>query len=191
MLMIVLYDTGARVQELVDLRTKDVRLSSPAVITLHGKGNKTRQVPVMSRTQKMLKQYLNESNIRLGIAEAERPLFFNQRRNKLTRWGVSYIINKYVTAAKSNPEFCIKFPVTPHVLRHTKATHLLQANINLIYIRDLLGHVDVTTTEVYARVDTEMKRKALENAYVDLGTEELPRWEDDGDLMRWLNSLCR
>lgn len=190
MLMVVLYDTGARVQELVDLRTKDVRLSSPAVITLHGKGNKTRQVPVMSRTQKMLKQYLDESNIRLGIVETERPLFFNQWHNKLTRWGVSYIINKYVAAAKNNPEFCIKFPVTPHVLRHTKATHLLQANINLIYIRDLLGHVNVTTTEIYARADSEMKRKALENAYVDLGTEELPKWEEDGELMRWLDSLC-
>ncbi len=189
-LMVILYDTGARVQELVDLRIKDVRISSPAVITLHGKGNKSRQVPVMTRTQKLLQQYLIESNIRTGIAETERPLFFNQQHNKLTRWGVSYIINKYAATAKSNPEFCVKFPITPHVLRHTKATHLLQANINLIYIRDLLGHVDVTTTEVYARADSEMKRKALESAYVDLGTDELPKWKDDGDLMRWLDSLC-
>lgn len=190
-LMVALYDTGARVQELVDLRIKDVRLSSPAVITLHGKGNKSRQVPVMTRTQKLLQQYLIESNIRSGIAEAERPFFFNQKHGSLSRWGVSYIINKYVNAAKGNPGFRVNFPVTPHVIRHSKAMHLLQANINLIYIRDLLGHVSVTTTEVYARADSETKRRALEKAYVDLGTGELPKWNKDGELMRWLHGLCR
>jgi site-specific recombinase XerD len=68
--------------------------------------------------------------------------------------------------------------------------HLLQANVNLIYIRDLLGHVDIATTEIYARADIEMKRKVLEAAYVDLHTEEMPNWSKDQDLMEWLKNLC-
>ena len=149
-LLAVLYDTAARVQELVDLRIRDVRLTSPAVITLHGKGDKSRLVPVMGKTRTLLRQYLEESKRTTGIAEMELPLFYNQQHKTLSRWGVSYIINKYVDIAKQDPHFSIDFPVSPHVFRHSKAMHLLQANVNLIYIRDFLGHVDVATTEVYA-----------------------------------------
>lgn len=189
-LLAVLYDTAARVQELVDLRIRDVRLASPSVITLHGKGNKTRLVPVMEKTRALLRQYIDESKLTTGLAEMELPLFYNQQFKMLSRWGVSYIINKYVDMAKLDPHFAIDFPVTPHVFRHSKAMHLLQANVNLIYIRDFLGHVDVATTEVYARADSEMKRKALENAYLDLMPDELPKWEKDGALLSWLNNLC-
>ena len=69
--------------------------------------------------------------------------------------------------------------------------HLLQAGVNIIYIRDFLGHVDCSTTEIYARVDSEMKRKAIENAYVNLIPESAPKWQDDGDLLSWLNSVCK
>jgi len=189
-LLAVLYDTAARVQELVDLRIRDVRLTSPAVIILHGKGDKSRPVPVMEKTRTLLRQYLDESKLTTGLAEMELPLFYNQHHKTLSRWGVSYIINKYVDIAKLDPHFTIGFPVTPHVFRHSKAMHLLQANVNLIYIRDFLGHVDVATTEVYARADSEMKRKALENAYLDLIPDELPKWEKDGVLLSWLNNLC-
>jgi len=189
-LLAVLYDTAARVQELVDLRIRDVRLTSPAVITLHGKGDKSRLVPVMGKTRTLLQQYLEESKQTTGIAEMELPLFYNQQHKTLSRWGVSYIINKYVDIAKQDPHFSIDFPVSPHVFRHSKAMHLLQANVNLIYIRDFLGHVDVATTEVYARADSEMKRKALENAYLDLIPNEFPKWENDGVLLKWLDNLC-
>jgi len=189
-LLAVLYDTAARVQELVDLRIRDVRLTSPAVITLHGKGDKSRLVPVMGKTRTLLRQYLEESKRTTGIAEMELPLFYNQQHKTLSRWGVSYIINKYVDIAKQDPHFSIDFPVSPHVFRHSKAMHLLQANVNLIYIRDFLGHVDVATTEVYARADSEMKRKALENAYLDLIPNEFPKWENDGVLLKWLDNLC-
>lgn len=189
-LLATLYDTAARVQELIDLRIHDIRLTCPAVITLHGKGDKSRQVPIMGRTQKILQQYLDESKQNAGISKMELPVFYNQQHRKLSRWGVSYIINKYVEKAKQNPHFCIDFPVTPHVIRHSKAMCLLQANVNLIYIRDFLGHVDVSTTEIYARADSEMKRNALENSYIDLVTDELPKWENDGGLMKWLNCLC-
>lgn len=189
-LMVVLCNTVARVQELVDLRRKDVRLASPSVITLHGKRNKTRQVPIMEKTKNLLQKYLEENKEKTGLAEIELSLFCNQQHKQFSRWGISYIINKYVDMAKQNPNFNINFPVTPHVFRHSKAMHLLQADINLIYIRYFLGHSDVVTTEVYARADNEMKRKALENAYVDLGIDAMPRWNEDGYLMKWLNSLC-
>jgi integrase/recombinase XerD len=75
--------------------------------------------------------------------------------------------------------------------RHSKAMHLLQSGVNLIYIRDFLGHADYSTTEIYARSDTEMKRKAIENAYNDLLPNIFPDWEKDGELMEWLNSITK
>lgn len=189
-LLSVLYDTGARVQELTNIKVKDVRLSSPSVITLHGKGSKVRQVPLMGKTAELLKEYLNIKKYNNGIVKADNYIFVNQKKQQLTRWGISYILNKYVEMAKQNPQFVIKFPVTPHVLRHAKAMHLIQSGVNLIYIRDFLGHVDCSTTEIYARADSEMKRKAIENAYIDLVPNSAPKWEEDGALMKWLNSLC-
>ena len=76
-----------------------------------------------------------------------------------------------------------------HMLRHSKAVHLLQAGVNLIYIRDFLGHSDIKTTEIYARADSELKRKALENAYPDLVDTDLPDWNENTDLMNWLSKL--
>jgi len=191
-LLILMYDSAARVQEQADLKVKNVRLSSPAVITLHGKGDKTRQVPILGKTKDLLKTYLEEhKKYNWGMAQAEAPLFFNQRHQPLSRWGISYILNKYVCSAKKNTNFMAEFPVTPHVLRHSKAMGMLKAGINLIYIRDFMGHSNVVTTEVYARADTEMKRKVLEESYKELYTEEMPKWEDDENLMQWLQNLCK
>lgn len=190
-LLILMYDSAARVQELADMRIKDIRLNSPAVITLHGKGNKARQVPVLGKTKDLLSGYLEEhKKYPWGIAIADAPVFYNQKHQQLTRWGISYILNKYVELAKKNIEFTVKFPVTPHVLRHSKAMGMLKSGINLIYIRDFIGHTNVTTTEVYARADSEMKRKALEESYTELYTDKMPRWEDDENLMQWLKNLC-
>lgn len=186
-LLSVLYDTGARVQELVDLKVRDVRFDPPAIITLTGKGRKQRQVPLMLNTESLLKQYLGESFTELaGISD--QPLFSNRMRTKMTRAGIAYIVNKYATQARSISTI-IPEKVTPHLFRHTKAMLLLQSGVNIIYIRDLLGHVDIATTEVYARADTEMKRKALEGAYPDIATSTLPHWTKDGDLLSWLNTL--
>jgi integrase/recombinase XerD len=189
-LLSVLYDSGSRVQELINIRVKDVRLSSPSVIRLHGKGGKVRQVPLMSKTSENLSLYLETKDLHSGISMGDNFLFVNQRKRQLSRWGVSYILNKYTEMAKDDVCFNVDFPVTPHVLRHSKAMHLLQSGVNLIYIRDFLGHVDCSTTEVYARADSEMKRKAIEKAYVNLVPETVPKWEEDGNLMKWLNSLC-
>jgi site-specific recombinase XerD len=106
----------------------------------------------------------------------------------LTKEGVAYILNKYVKMAKK------MYPTVPnkvsvHVLRHSIATHLLQAGVNLIYIRDFLGHADVKTTEIYARNDIEIKRKVIENVYPDIINDQLPNWEKDKKLLSWLSSL--
>lgn len=191
-LMSTLYDTGARVQELVDLKLKHIRLEAPAVITLHGKGDKTRQVPIMANTVKLLKTYILHSKVNPGISKGENYLFVNQTAQKLSRWGVAYIIKKYVAMAEQDPVFRVGFPISAHVFRHSKSMHLLQAGVNLIYIRDFLGHIDCSTTEIYARADTEMKRKAMEASYQDiLPKEVLPSWKDDGNLMSFLESLCK
>jgi len=138
-LLSVLYDTGSRVQELVDIKIKDVRLTAPAVITLHGKGRKTRTVPIIGKTAVLLEMYLDKKKYHAGIAKGDNYLFVNQKQQQLSRWGISYILDKYVEMARSNPEFLVSFPVTPHVLRHSKSMHLLQSGVNLIYIRDFLG----------------------------------------------------
>ena len=186
-LLSVLYDTGARVQELVDIRVRDVRFDPPAIITLTGKGRKTRQVPLMLNTESLLKQYFSEAFSELA-GVADQPLFSNRMRTKMTRAGISYILDKYACQARSTSPF-IPEKVTPHILRHTKAMLLLQSGVNLIYIRDLLGHVDIATTEVYARADTEMKRKVLEGAYPDIVTSTLPHWTKDRNLLSWLSTL--
>ena len=167
-LMAVMYDSAARVQEIIDLKIKDVRLDKPAVITLHGKGKKIRVVPITEKTKNLLEAYLRYHHGNPGFANMEQYVFVNQKKQQLTRWGVSYILNKYVDLASKHEGFDVRFPITPHVFRHSKSVHLLQSGVNLIYIRDFLGHTDCSTTQIYAKADTETRRKALEAAYIDI-----------------------
>ena len=191
-LLALLYDSAARVQEIIDLTVKDLRLDKPAVITLHGKGQKTRHVPITEKTKNLLKSYLQRNTYNMGISTGEEYVFVNQKKQQLSRWGISYIIGKYVDMAKLNEGFDVRFPITAHVFRHSKSVHLLQSGVNLIYIRDLLGHSDCSTTQIYAKADTETRRKALEAAYSDiLPTGEMPDWSDDKNLMDFLISLGR
>lgn len=190
-LMATLYDTGARVQELIDLKSRDVRLTKPATITLTGKGNKRRSVPIMDKTRDLLENYMKENNL-LENGKQDYPLYYNGKRLPFTRPGVTYILEKYLQKAKK-AHLDVLFPdrLHPHMIRHTKAMHLLEAGVNLIYIRDLLGHVNVTTTEVYLKANTEVKRKALEAAYMEVVTQDTPVWDEDTDLLKWLEEFCR
>ena len=186
-LMSVLYDTGARVQELIDIKVRDVILQEPATITLFGKGNKIRRVPIMKNTLALLQAYIAEHRLD-QLSRNEEPLFINNQHHKLTKEGISFIIAKYTQFARQISTI-IPIKIKPHMLRHSKAMHLLQAGINLIYIRDFLGHVDIKTTEIYAKADTETKRKAIENLYPDLIDSNLPDWNQDQALLSWLSSL--
>ncbi|MDE8564517.1 tyrosine-type recombinase/integrase [Anoxybacillus rupiensis] len=190
-IMVTLYDTGARVQELIDLKTRDVRLTKPATITLTGKGNKRRSVPIMEKTRELLENYMMENSL-LENGKQGHPLFYNSNRRPFTRPGITYILEKYLKQAKeSYPEVLFTDRLHPHMIRHTKAMHLLEAGINLIYIRDLLGHVNVTTTEIYLRANTETKRKALESAYMEVVPQDIPVWDEDTDLLEWLREFCK
>lgn len=182
-----LYDSGARVQELIDLSVGDFIPGANAILILTGKGNKTRRVPIMKNTASLLGSYISESRLDMPYKRTY-PLFTNSRHNRLTKEGVAYVLGKYATQAHAISE-AVPARVRCHTLRHSKAVHLLQAGVNLIYIRDFLGHTDIKTTEVYARADTELKRKALENAYPDLVDPDLPDWNSNTDLMSWLSSL--
>ena len=186
-LLSVLYDSGCRVQELANLRVRDVVLDNPAVLILTGKGNKVRRVPLMKNTLTLLQHYFQEHSLDKNCKK-DYPLFINKQHKKLTKEGIAYIISQYVGSARrmstSMPE-----KVTPHVFRHSKAMHLLRAGVSLIYIRDFLGHENIKTTEIYAKCDSELKRKAIENAYPDLVDSNLPDWNKDAALLDWLSSL--
>jgi site-specific recombinase XerD len=186
-LLSVLYDSGCRVQELINLRIRDVVLGNPAVLILTGKGNKVRRVPLMKNTLALLQRYLQEHSLEKDWKK-DYPLFINKQRNKLTKEGISYIISQYVGTARRMSASMPK-RVTPHMFRHSKAMHLLQAGVNLIYIRDFLGHQDIRTTEIYAKCDSELKRRAIANAYPNIVDSNLPDWNNDATLLDWLSNL--
>lgn len=186
-LLSVLYDTGARVQELIEIKVCDIILQKPAIITLTGKGSKSRRVPIMQHTANLLQHYIVENNLD-KTSRKEHLLFTNNQHHQLTKEGVAYILSKYVESARKTSTI-IPSRVRVHMLRHSKAMHLLQAGVNLVYIRDFLGHVDLKTTEVYAKADVEMQRKAIEKVYPDLIKDDLPDWNQDQPLLSWLSEL--
>ena len=185
-LLATLYDTAARVQELADLCVRDIRLEDPAIVALTGKGRKTRHVPIDPNTTALLAAYLAERGLdRPG--RDQRPVFFNQQRAKLSRGGIAWILHKY--QAKAADPALAGAQLHPHILRHSRAMHLYDAGVPLPYIRDILGHVDLSTTEIYARASTEAKRKALEAVYDQVVSAEMPEWNQNPDLLSWLTSL--
>ena len=191
-LLSTLYDTAARVQEICDLNTADVRTARPMVVTVHGKGSKTRRVPLMNPTAQLVEDYLNRRAPHLGVGADADPLFHGPQKTRLTRWGITKILARHVQSLRRRDSgYAAGVNVTPHLIRRTRAMHLLQAGVNLIYIRDLLGHADVSTTEIYARADAEAKRKAIESAYQSLTPERLPDWTADQDLLEWLEHANR
>jgi integrase/recombinase XerD len=186
-LLSVLYDTGARVQELIDLSAGDVRLDPPAQVRLMGKGRKMRAVPLMDKTVQLLRDHMHETHLDRP-EQFDRPLFRNARDQRLSRSGIRYILQKYVGKARSKRP-SLNRTVTPHMLRHTKGMHLLQSGISPEMIRDFLGHVDVKTTQIYARANLEMKRIALERVSDSSPVRAIPSWQQNKNLLEWLRSL--
>ena len=186
-LLSVLYDTGARVQELIDLSVGDVRLDPPAQLRLLGKGRKMRAVPLMDNTAQLLRDHFQENDLN-HPEQFDKPLFQNARHQRLSRSGVRYILRKYLVRARPKIP-TLNRTVSPHTLRHAKGMHLLQSGISLDMIRDFLGHVDVKTTQIYARANLEMKRKALEKITDPSPVRTMPSWQQNKDLLDWLRSL--
>ncbi|CAM4427356.1 site-specific integrase [Paenibacillus alkaliterrae] len=187
-LLSLLYNSGARVQEIIDLTPSMVRLDRPCTVKLIGKGNKARIVPLLEQQLTILKTYMDEQNLLEPYAN-KYPLFSNSRKEKLTRAGVNYILAKYARQARRKEPSLIPEKLSCHCLRHSIAMHLLQSGVNLIYIRDILGHTSVQVTEVYARTDSRQKREAIEKAYFDVSPKDVPSWLANDDLLGWLKSF--
>jgi integrase/recombinase XerD len=186
-LLCLLYDTGARVQEIIDLSVRDVRLDAPAQIRLTGKGRKTRIVPLMNNTVALVREYLREHDLERP-ERADAPLIWNRQRERLTRSGIRYLLNQHAQRARRGRPGLPS--VHPHKLRHSKAMHLLQAGNPMVIIQAVLGHADIRTSSIYARADLEMTRAALEKTpAAGPSRPSLPSWQANPGLMEWLRSL--
>jgi site-specific recombinase XerD len=185
----LMYESGARVSEIANLSISDLRLGrNGATVHLLGKGNKSREVPLIGAVESFMKQYMADE-IRSRPCDKCEPLFCNRANIKLTRAGIAYILNKYVEQArKISPDI---FPerVYPHILRHSRAMHWLESGVDLQYIKDLLGHAELVTTEVYAQLNIKMKRKILESVHPQTEDSDAVSWTDDKNLLDWLRGL--
>jgi len=181
-LLSLLYDSGARVQEVSDLIISDLRLEKPATVKLTGKGRKTRIVPLTTKVADILSMYMKT----LKVASHNEPVFKNWRNEPIGRAGIAYVLQKHARSAHTASPDVVPKKVTPHMLRHSKAMHLLENGVNLIYIRDFLGHNTVVTTEVYAKANPEMKRKAIEASSEKILRGSNYSTYEKEDLMKWL-----
>lgn len=186
-LMSLMFECAGRVQEIADLVPSRVNFGKPMLLRLDGKGNKTRLVPLCEQIAILLKQYMHENGL-LQDKATDYPLFSNGRGDKLTRMAITAIIRKYSQMARSTAPSLIPAGVSPHSLRHSKAMLLQQNEVNIIAIRDFLGHASVTTTEIYARIDNRLKREALEKTSLVPESSEL-LWQSNKGLLNWLESL--
>lgn len=189
-LLSLMYDTACRVSEVISLTPQCVRLDEPYTVIITGKGNKNRVVPMLEEQLDILKIYMKENGL-LRSECLQHPLFTNCWGEKLTRAGVANILDRYIKKAKLLHPTLMKGKISCHSLRHSKAMHLLQAGVNLVYIRDILGHVNVQTTEIYARADSKVKREAIEKAYIKVVQEvdTKPMWQGNEKLMDFLKSF--
>ena len=186
-LLALMFNTGARVQEIVDLKATDLELSSPFSVRLFGKGRKERICPIFPETAQVLREYLEEqgADIRKPVA-----VFRNHVGGPLTRFGVRYILAKHLRKAAGVRPSLGKKRLHPHSMRHSTAVYLLKSGVDPSSIAHWLGHVSVNTTNKYARMDLEMKREALAKAKVlnaDVKTEF--SWRKRPDILEWLESL--
>lgn len=185
-IMCLLYDTGARVQELCDLKIEDINLGNNPTVKLHGKGSKIRIVPISKNMNQILEVYISKffSDIKLK----NEYMIKNKNNQQMSRDGIEYIVQKYATILKNNdPSFPSK--VHPHMFRHSKAMHMLAVDIPIVYIRDFLGHEDISTTMIYARADSRKKNEAINNLAPKLIEENYVDWSKDQDLLDFLNSF--
>ena len=185
-LLLFLYNTGARVQEVADLRKDDLDFSPPAKAHLHGKGDKWRVCPLWDETVNQLQQLLAEQR-----TLPNGPVFSALRNRPLTRFGIYKIVRRHAAPwdiDKPQPRH-----VSPHLFRHTAAVHLLESGVEVNVIRGWLGHVSLDTTNRYAELTLRAKAEALRACEVNSGISAASRartaWRDDKALLEWLNSL--
>lgn len=180
----LLYDSGARVSEIANARRCDLRLDAPATIRLSGKGRKVRIVPLCDQVAGMASAYLAAT-----AGAPDSPLFVNRSGKAIGRAGITYVLKKHVAAAHEADPLVVPPTTHPHALRHSKAVHLVEADVNIIYIRDFMGHSSVKTTEIYAKISSKSRQKAVEKAAANLIAESAYGEEDKSAIMEWLRNL--
>ncbi|MBF0577387.1 tyrosine-type recombinase/integrase [Dysgonomonas sp. GY617] len=187
-LLSLMYESAGRVQEIADLTPSRVHFGKPTTLKIKGKGNKTRIVPISEQGARLLKMYMEEKGL-LNDWANEQPLFDNGQGDKLSRKTIAVIIKKYAEKARQSNPAIIPEGISPHSMRHSKAMMLQDAGVNLIYIRDFLGHSSVTTTEIYARISTKQKLEAIEKTSLSPEPESLPIWHRNKGLLEMLENL--
>ena len=182
--VLFLYNAGARVDELINVKATDLQLTgSYAHVLLVGKGRKERRCPLWKQTATVLRDLLEELEIEL---DSPRKVFLNARGKRISRFGVDYIVKKYTAVASEKIHSLRRKKVSPHCVRHTTAVHLLNAGVDINVIRSWLGHVDIKTTNIYAEIDRETKRNALEAcAYNPSKKKRRSAWKR-ADVLDWL-----
>jgi len=158
-LLTLLYNTGARVQELVDLNMADLNMENPKQVSLTGKGKKQRIVPLYKETVEAIKTYLDFRH-KTGLQND--ALFLNAKGQRITRFGIGHLIAKYVVKAAKKCPSLVNKNVTTHTFRHTIALHLIQSGIDITVVKEWLGHASIKTTSLYVEINIEMKRQALQ-----------------------------
>ena len=177
----LLYESAARSQELIDARARDLTAGLSAIV-LQGKGGKARAVPLGREVRAILARHIEAS----GISGDDHLV--PGRHGRLSRSGLRHVVESHSAAARSAGAD-VPAHVTPHMFRHSRAMHLLEAGVNLIYIRDLLGHASVTTTEVYARANPEMRRRAIEGHSAGIAPAGAYTDAEKADLLSWLKGM--
>ncbi|WP_417264607.1 tyrosine-type recombinase/integrase [Celeribacter sp.] len=182
-LLSVLYNTGARIQEALDLCPQAIRFDTPACVRLYGKGRKERISPLWPETVDLLRMLLERVP-----RPIDKPLFVNRYGNPLSASGVRFKLAEYVSAAEKITPTLAEKHVTPHSFRHATAVHLVAAGVDVTVIRSWLGHVSLETTNHYAQANLETKRKALERVERPK-TDIPPSWRRDQSVLDWLDTL--
>jgi len=185
-ILLFLYNTGARADEAAHITVADLQLghvpdSGYAAVKIRGKGNKVRHCPLWPQTAEELRALV------AGRAETAR-VFLNRCGQPMTRFGIHTLVERHVHNVRAHVPSLRAKRVSPHSIRHTTATHLLRAGVDINTIRAWLGHVSLTTTNIYAEVDLEMKAKALALCQV-AETGASKRWREDKGLMAFLRAL--
>jgi integrase/recombinase XerD len=186
-LLATMFNTGARVQEILDVRPCDLQLVTPCHVRLIGKGRKERLCPLWPQTAQILHAYVSQR--RLTPLSCDR-LFVNHRGTPLTRFGVRYLLAKYCVRARPTCPTLSRKRLHPHSLRYSTAVHLLKAGVELITISRWLGHASPNTTHRYAAIDLEAKRDALNKAQSPEQEDAvLAAWRTDTTILDWPDAL--
>jgi site-specific recombinase XerD len=186
-LLVTMFNTGARVQEIVDLRVADLQLVKPFQVQLCGKGRKVRVCPLWPQTADLLRRLCAESGMASPVSA---PLFRNHRGEPLTRFGVRYILARHCERAKALCPSLVGKRLHPHSMRHSTAMHLLKSGVDLVTVSHWLGHASINTTHRYTAIDLEMKREAIARAEPPSTPPQTPgAWRQDLSILEWLESL--